>query len=376
MALPPALVWGMPYPYRPNFVMSGPRRMPELDPTQARNMARALEKMSVANDRIPDALVALLLNTMNCWDDITLRQGTWIYFHQVTTIPRVPPAGAAGPGPMLVLPADVLTDMSTPWTPIAAGPDRTVGNLPRYRMALFIHRHRFGTDARDVFSMSTWDRESNTITWVDTQYQSPTVPVCDSATRHAQFVNYWRTVVPPPGIVLPTAPIVALPPAAVGNPGHGANANIVYQYQWAHHVEWNGRDSDVVVWRSMFQMISRGLEMVRLTTIPLGGGLPLMVAPPWAHEDNFHWSSGLDSESLPRIFVFMWRILYANRPIYLLPLGYLSVQASISARFRIPKNELWKEGVRQELQALLGLLPGGFITVGGIPAWLPTALGV
>ncbi|KAI1498846.1 hypothetical protein F5X99DRAFT_431371 [Biscogniauxia marginata] len=75
----------------------------------------------------------------------------------------------------LVFPAAIARDLQLGWAPLAAHPDRGAdGGHARYRLLVFVHRHRAGVlrrgqqpDAETVYTMSAWDREVGELTHYD-----------------------------------------------------------------------------------------------------------------------------------------------------------------------------------------------------------------
>ncbi|KAH9908568.1 hypothetical protein F4778DRAFT_717658 [Xylariomycetidae sp. FL2044] len=356
--LPGGQTWDWPYPFQLRASLPSPRgNLPLMTTGEISAVEAHLRKTKNVRERPLDSRIPLMLNIFNMYDSINLNTGgTFVYFHKIEILP---PAGAAPPP--INFPAEILADMTTMWASLLQynyrGP---IGiRLARYRFYVFIHVHNPGPTSAQCYSMSVWDRELNFMQWCDTRWvtQGSTLD-----TRWAEVVNYWQTVALPPGVVLP--PNIAA--AVGGNIAHFNNAGAITGLDNAHHVEWNGRHHTALPHRSLFQMIAIAMELVddQRFQVAFNPG-----------RDAFDDASGLGRPTLPRLFVFLLTLLYANRASHPVRLNYLTMAAQITNNYGIVQNEMWKDHLRFTLFMLLGI-PNFTMANNGFDPWIVPALGL
>ncbi|RYP11081.1 hypothetical protein DL764_000239 [Monosporascus ibericus] len=187
------LGWGAPYPFTHNYPVS---RLPRIADAQSNKIQILIERLRRYKDIPQTSYIPLCLNAYNCRAPVRENHGLWTYvYHRIITI-RAPgaalePIRIPSPQPSA---ARVRRDFNTPWRnmmpmvvyphvlPLPRGPAD-----PRYRLAIFIHKHPEANSFKAVYYMTIFDRQRNTLTWHDTLIEP-------RGTRQADIQHYWANV--------------------------------------------------------------------------------------------------------------------------------------------------------------------------------------
>ncbi|KAI0129071.1 hypothetical protein BJ170DRAFT_732726 [Xylariales sp. AK1849] len=340
--------WSAPHPFAMPGAWANDNFKPHLTGSQAQSlfdvaqMIRANRRMSfndwktVARERD----IVLALNASNVLNFNLTGRREWAYFHGITVIKRTAGPRSAPEG--IVLPPRIVTDFATPWNTVSlAGRNLSLLNAPRYRVAIFIHRHKGQTTtanenwtyARPVYSISIWDREAK-------QPGLRIFRTTGAGSNHNFPVNVNSTPVPTYSAAVP-------PPAAIANlVTHIVSDGCRQLYNRTYQ-------RDPAVGATFYTVLGWALEARNRIITP-----GYLFTLPATNFFSISTMSGLEENQIPRWYALLVHLLYDNRNRPGMPAiitgTLVGGMANFRANWQIQENEL----LRLRVNAARSLVTG------------------
>ncbi|KAI0016874.1 hypothetical protein F4780DRAFT_782817 [Xylariomycetidae sp. FL0641] len=276
--------------------------MPGAPDAHLNNLTRFVENISQGTKRPSTRSTLAALNAFNVRTQADYNFGLYAYWH--TRVIRHPFGDPVRDVWVPRTPPRFYFDICQPWDSIATSgaPGAPRGPAQRkHRLLCFIHRH--GTVTHEVYSLSVFDRETDTLHWYDTGLDIGLTTAPLSGQRLLDVLNWWTSV--------------------CAQPENAANFNISIVNFTPHmhpHTHASGFSG---IWQAarkfspvgfqiyeeltIFNVIAIGMHLmddIRNITPTFGSNLP---------QNDPYFAAGLAPQTVPRLYAVVCTLLHENR---------------------------------------------------------------